>query len=72
MQIILFMSSMFRSCSSLLSFPDYSNLNTNNINDMSCMFRSCSKLTSLPDNVNNMDNMFSECLKIVSLPDISK
>ena len=40
---------MFRGCSSLLSLPDISKWNTNNIVDMSSMFYGCSSLSSLPD-----------------------
>ena len=40
------MSKMFNKCSSLTSF-NFSNFNTNNVNDMNHMFYECSSLTSL-------------------------
>ena len=48
---------MFKGCSSLLSLPDISKWNINNITDMNNMFEGCSSLLSLPDiskwNTNN-------------------
>ena len=62
------MIEMFSDCSSLLSLPDISKWNTNNVKDMSFIFKYCSTLKSLPDiskwntnNVNNMSNMFYNC-----------
>jgi len=73
------MSYMFRDCESLLSLPDISKWNTNNVTDMSYMFNNCRSLSSLPDiskwntnNVTNMSNMFNNCRSLSSLPDISK
>ena len=43
------MSKMFYKCSSLLSLPDISKWNTNNVNQMTDMLSSCSRLSSLPD-----------------------
>ena len=72
------MSDMFN-MSDLLSSPDISKMNTNNITNMSNMFRDCSYLSSLPDisnwntsNVTNMSSMFQFCKSLTSLPDISK
>ena len=72
------MSYMFSDCSSLLSLPDISYLNTNNVTNMCGMFYGCSSLSSLPDisnwntnNVTNMSYMFSGCSSLLSLPDIS-
>ena len=42
-------SYIFYECSSLLSLPDISKWNTNNVNNMSYMFSGCSSLKSLPD-----------------------
>ena len=60
------MSCMFDRCSSLISLPDISKWNTNNVIIMSCMFYDCSSLSSLPDiskwntiNVTNMSYMFN-------------
>ena len=48
---------MFYNCSSLISLPDISKWNTNNIIYMENMFYNCSSLISLPDlskwNINN-------------------
>jgi len=41
---IIDMSHMFNGCSSLLSLPDISKLNTNNFTNMSHMFNGCSSL----------------------------
>ena len=58
---VINMSNMFLGCSSLLSLPDISKLNTNNVYDMNFMFNGCSSLSSLPDiskwNINNVTNM---------------
>ena len=63
------MSYMFSNCSSLISLPDISKWNTNNVKDMSYMFYYCSSLVSLPDvsewNTNNVTDM-SRCFLIVS------
>ena len=73
------MSHMFDGCSSLLSLPDISKWNTNNVIYMEDMFYKCSSLSSLPDiskwntnNVINVSHMFNGCLSLSSLPDISK
>ena len=59
---------MFSECELLLSLPDISKWNTNNVSDMRCMFSESSSLSSLPDiskwNINNviyMNNMFYNC-----------
>ena len=72
-------SYMFFGCKSLISLPDISKWNTENISDMSYMFFGCNSLISLPDiskwnteNVTNMDRMFYQCHSLTSLPDISK
>ena len=73
------MSYMFYNCSSLISLPDISNLDTKNVTNMEGMFSGCSLLKSLPDiskwntkNVNDMSYIFSRCSSLKSLPDISK
>ena len=73
------MSYMFYGCLSLISLPDISKYNTNNVNFMNNIFYECSSLISLQDiskwNTNNvkfMNNMFSGCSSLISLPDISK
>ena len=73
------MSEIFYNCRSLLSLPDISKWNTNNVEDISSMFYNCSSLSSLPDiskwktnNVKNMSEIFSNCSSLSSLPDISK
>ena len=55
------MSYIFFGCSSLLSLPNISKWNTNNVTNMSHIFFGCSSLSSLPDiskwNTNNVINM---------------
>ena len=43
------MSGMFSNCKSLISLPDISQWNTNNVNNMSEMFFNCYSIKSLPD-----------------------
>ena len=43
------MKSMFDGCKSLLSLPDISKWETQNVINMSYMFQSCESLSSLPD-----------------------
>ena len=78
-QTITNISFMFSNCLSLISLPDISKWNTQNVIDMNSIFYYCESLTSLPDisawntqNVNDMGFMFSNCLSLISLPDISK
>ena len=77
--IVTDMSYMFYECSSLISLPDLSNWNTNNVKNMSYMFYKCKSLTSLPDiskwyisNVENISYMFYKCESLTTLPDLSK
>jgi len=72
-------SFMFSNCISLISLPDISKWNTNNVKNMSYMFSNCKSLISLPDiskwninNVTNMSFMFYNCSSLISLPDISE
>jgi len=55
------MNCMLSECSSLISLPDISTWNTNNVTNMNCMLSGCSSLISLPDistwNTNNITNM---------------
>ena len=66
------MQSMFYNCSSLISLPDISKWNTNNVKNMSWMFYGCSSLSSLPDiskwntnNVKDMHEMFKNCFSLL-------
>ena len=66
---------MFGGCSSLLSLPDISKWNTNNVTNMSGLFSKCSSLISLSDiskwdikHVNNMSYMFNGCSSLSSFP----
>ena len=43
------MSSIFYNCYSLISLPDISKWDTNNVTDMTYMFKECSSLTKIPD-----------------------
>ena len=70
-------SSMFCGCTSLISLPDISIWNINNVNNINHIFSGCSSLISLPDiskwntnNVKKMYAMFSGCLSLLLLPDI--
>ena len=58
---------MFDGCYALISLPDISKWNTNNVTNMSYMFYGCSSLESLPDiskwNTNNVTNMSYILLK---------
>ena len=73
------LNEMFYNCSSLISLPDISKWNNNNVTNMSFLFYNCSSLLSLPDiskwntdNVTNMNFLFYNCSSLLSLPDISK
>jgi len=64
---------------SLVSLPDISKWNINNVTKITGIFGGCSSLLSLPDiskwntnNVTNMSCMFGDCSSLLSLPDISK
>ena len=78
-QDFLNMKSMFKSCKSLISFPNISEWNYSNIIDISNMFYECKSLISLPDmskwdtsNVTDMSYLFYKCESLISLPNISK
>ena len=66
------MSSMFYSCSRLISL-DVSNFDTSKVTNMGSMFCGCSTLTSLDlsnfdtSNVTNMSSMFFSCSSLTSL-----
>ena len=73
-EMLINMSYMFFNCSSLLSLPNISKWNTNNVTNMSYMFYGCWKLSSFPDiskwntnNVTNMSEMFHGCKSLLSL-----
>ena len=72
------MRDMFSGCKSLISIPDLSKWNTNNVKYMYRMFYECSSLISLPDlskwntnNVTRMEHMFYGCFNILIIPSIS-
>ena len=76
---IIDMNSMFYECSSLISLPVISELDTKNVTNMGSMFFGCSSLISLPDisewdtkKVTGMSYSFNGCSSLISLPDISK
>ena len=46
---------MFSGCNSLISLPDISKWNTDNVTDMSGMFSGCYSFISLPD-ISKWDN----------------
>ena len=68
---------MFYGCESLISLPDISKWNTENVNNMSFMFRGCKSLISLSDisnwyhvQIKNIDYMIDECFSLLSIPSI--
>ena len=72
-------SFMFHKCSSLISLPELSKLNTNDVIKMNSIFSHCSSLLKLPDisnwntqNVSDMNHLFYHCSSLSSLTDISK
>ena len=72
-------SHMFFGCSSLISLPDISKLNTINVTSLKNKFFGCFSLLSIPDisnwdisNVNDISGLFSLCKDISTLPDMSK
>ena len=79
LEITIFnISNIFYECSSLISLPDLSKWNTENVTNMSNLFNGCKSLKSIPDlskwntkNVTNMSNLFNGCKSLVSLPDLS-
>ena len=73
------MSSIFDGCSSLLSLPDISKWNINNVTNIDRIFYRCSSLISLPDiskwNTDKIvykTDLFNGCLSLPYLPDILK
>ena len=71
-------SYMFSGCEKI-TYINFSNFSTSNIEDMSSLFWDCKSLNSLPDiskwntsNVKKMSFMFSGCKLLNLLPDISK
>ena len=70
---------MFSFASSIVSLPNLSNWNTQNVEDISELFYGCSSLTELPDisnwdtsKVTDISNIFRKCTRLESLPNISK
>ena len=70
---------IFYNCSFLLSLPDISKWNTNNVKNMNYLFYNCSSLSSLPNiskwNTSNavyIIGIFYNCSSLSSLPNISK
>ena len=73
------MTHMFFGCSSLISLPDFSKINTINVISLKNMFFGCFSLVPIPDisnwdtsNVADLSGSFYLCKYISSLPDISK
>ena len=70
---------MFYRFSSLISLPDISKWNTQNINNLNCIFENCSLLTFIP-NISKwkfnykikINNIFKGCNSLIIIPDISK
>ena len=75
---VIWIAYMFSFCSSLISLPEISKWNTENVEDMNGLFRCCSSMIILPDisnwntkNVNDMSAIFSNCSSLISMPNIS-
>ena len=72
-------SYMFYGCTSLVSLPDISNWNMDDVTDIKGMFASCPSLYVLSDisnwntsSITDMSILFAECSSLTSIPDISK
>ena len=72
------MTGLFSGCSSLITLPDISKWNTNNVKDIGYLFYKCSSLKSLPNistwntsNISFMNNVFCDCSLLNNLPNIS-
>ena len=72
-------SFMFGSCSSLISLPDISKWNTQNIINLNSIFEDCSLLPYIPNiskwkfnNKIKINNIFKGCNSLLIIPDISK
>ena len=72
------LSYMFCGCSSLISIPDFFNLNINKVTNISHMFSECTSLEVLPDisnwklnNITDISYLFSDCSNLKTIPDIS-
>ena len=73
------MNDMFKGCTSLLSLPDISMWNTNEVKNIKEIFEGCISLLSLPDisllefeAVHFIDNITKDCFSLMYLPDISQ
>ena len=73
------MGFMFNDCTSLISLPDISKIDTSQIINMKNLFSGCTSLTNFSGiskwdtkNVVSMNGMFSGCTSLTTLPDISK
>ena len=71
------MDNMFRGCSSLISLPNITKWNINNVKDMKMIFFGCSSLISLPDisrwkivEFKSTETTLFNCLLPISLPEI--
>ena len=71
-------SKMFSECKEFYSFPGFSKLQTDKVNNISDLFKNCT-LSKIPDisnwnisNVINMSGIFTGCTILKSLPDLSK
>ena len=76
---IQIMPLLFYECKSLLSLPDISKWNINNVTNINYLFFRCESLSSLPDiskwnvyNIREINYLFYNCISLSYLPDISK
>ena len=61
---------MFYNCESLISLPDISKWNTNNVTDMSNMFSNCESLIFLPTLIKKKfdENLYFGRFKKIEMP----
>ena len=71
-------SEMFCECISLISLPNFSELNISKVIDINNIFFECESLVTLPDiskwdtsNITDMSGLFAKRISLISLPDIS-
>ena len=63
-------------CSSLITLPDLSKWNTENIKNITGMLNGCSSLISLPDiskwdlKIGIIDSIFNGCSSLISIPEL--
>ena len=69
------MSSIFYNCKSLISIPDISKWNLNNVDDISFIFYGCESLVSLPDlskwnKIKHGRHLYVDSISLICIPEI--